>query len=247
MNTLNYYELAVADPYSTDPDFLDAVTNDAALQTVVNDAKENDKIFQSFVLDIPAPSQAHLNAINSMCDEQESTTGSVAQLPKRRLNSFKPYFAIAASFAVMTISVFMLSGNNDYNHNLMEHALNHTSHGAPFAGVTDTSPTLTRVNQQLSLYGAKLTNADHILWSSHCEFEGIASAHLVYKDQAEKINVFLVPKSFDYDAIKKQFSNADFNGTITELARGYLVVVAPKNSNINQIRSNIEEQLDWDI
>jgi len=245
MNTLNNYELAMADPYCTDPDFLEAVKNDSALQQAVIDAKEHDKMFQNFVSDIPVPSKNHMDAINAIC--HETTTSSVTQLPKPRLNSYKPYFAIAASFVVMTISVFMLSGQNNHNLNLMDHALAHTLHGAPFAGATDTNPTLIRVNQQLSLYGASLTNANDILWSSHCEFQGIASAHLVYKNNAAKINVFLVPKSLDFDAIKARFGNDEFNGTITELASGYLVVVAPKNSDINSIRSNIEEQLDWEI
>lgn len=245
MNTLNYYELAVADPYCSDPDFIDAVTNDAALQKAVNQAKENDKLFQDFLLTDLTPSQAHLDTINAICDEPVLST--VVQLPKRQLNSFKPYLAIAASFVVMTVSLFMLSGQNSYNHNLMNHAMSHASHGASFAGATDTNPTLTRVNQQLSIYGAKLTNAENILWSSNCEFEGIASAHLVYKDHASKINVFLVPKSFDYDVIKSRFSNAEFNGTVTELEQGYLVIVAPKSSDINHIKSNIESELNWDI
>ena len=246
MNTLSYYELAVADPHCDDPDFLLAIANDPALSEIVEQAKENDKLFQEFVIDIPAPSQAHLDKINSISSDSK-IDNNVSYLPKRRLAGYKPYFAIAASFIVMTFSLFMLSGQNNYNHNLMDHALAHTSHGAPFAGATDTNPTLARVNQQLSIYGAKLTNAQDILWSSHCEFEGVASAHLVYKNNAAKINVFLVPKSLDFEVIKSQFSNDEFNGTITELKRGYLVVVAPKNSDIVSFKSDIEEQLDWNI
>jgi len=245
MKTLNYFELAMADPYCTDPDFLEAVKNDSALQQAVIDAKENDKMFENFTSDVPAPSQMHLDAIKAICDEPTSST--VTHKNKGHLNSYKPYFAIAASLVVMTVSLFMLSAQNHHNDNLMDHALAHTSHGAPYAGVTDTNPTLTRVNQQLSLYGASLTNANDILWSSHCEFQGIASAHLVYRDNAERINVFLVPKSLDFDEIKTRFSNADFNGTITELSSGYLVIVAPKNSDINSIKSNIEGELDWEI
>lgn len=246
MNTLSYYELAIADPHSEDPAFLAAIADDPMLAKAVDEAKDNDKLFQDFVMDIPEPSQAHLDAIKSICDAPQLDS-NVTTFPKRQLAGYKPYFAIAASFVVMTVSLFMLSGQNNYNHNLMDHALAHTSHGAPFAGATDTNPTLTRVNQQLSLYGAKLTNAQDILWSSHCDFEGVASAHLVYKDNAEKVNVFLVPKSLDFDVVKARFSNDEFNGTITELERGYLVVVAPKDIDINNFKSNLEGQLDWEI
>ena len=34
MNTLNFHELAIADPYNTDPQFLEAVSNDDALQQI---------------------------------------------------------------------------------------------------------------------------------------------------------------------------------------------------------------------
>lgn len=245
MKPLSYYDLAIADPYNSDAEFLKAVAADPALAQVVKEAKENDKLFQEFISDIPEPSAEHLAAIADVCNTP--TLENVTTLPKRQINRFKPYFAIAASFAVMAVSMFMLSGNSHYNHNLMDHALSHTEHGLPFAGATDTNPSLVRVNQQLSVYGAKLTNVDDILWSSHCDFEGVASAHLVYQNQTHKVNVFLVPKSLKFDEIKANFGNDEFNGTITELEDGYLVIVGPKDTDINSFKSNMESQLVWEI
>lgn len=251
MKPLTYYDLAIADPYNEEPDFLDAIANDADLAQVVAEAKENDKLFQDFIADIPEPSNEHMAAIKNISNQSpaeiDAGNDNVAALPKRQINRFKPYFAIAASFAVMAVSMFMLSGNDHYNHNLMNHALSHTSHGQPFAGVTDTNPTLRRVNQQLAVYGAHLSNVDDILWSSHCDFEGVASAHLVYQSQAHKVNVFLVPKSQKFEDIQAKFGNDEFDGTITELDEGYLVIVGPKNSDMASFKTAIENQLDWSI
>lgn len=245
MKPLDYFDLAIADPHNSDPDFLEAVAKDPALAQIVAEAKENDKLFQEFITDIPEPSAEHLAAIQDICNTP--ALDNVTPMPKRQINRFKPYLAIAASFAIMAVSMFMLSGNNHYNHNLMDHALSHTEHGLPFAGATDTNPSLQRVNQQLAVYGAKLTNVDDVLWSAHCDFEGVGSAHLVYQNHTQKVNVFLVPKSQKFEEIQARFGNEQFDGSITELEEGYLVIVGPKNSDITSFKSNMESQLDWSI
>ncbi len=246
MNTLNYYDLAIADPYCTEPDFLKAVANDDALQQIVNDAKVSDNILKSFVEDVPTPSQQHMDFINSIVDTPREVA-SVTTLPKRPFSGVKPYYAIAASFLVMTVSLFMFSDKHEYNHNLMTHALEHTNHGQSFAGAIDSRPTLTRVNNQLALYGAKLTNVDNIRWSSNCDYQGVGGTHIVYQDKANKVNVFLIPKTLSFDDIQNRFGNDLLNGSITELDNGYLVVVAPKSTDIESISSKIESQLEWDI
>lgn len=249
MNTLNFNELAIADPYNTDPAFLEAVANDESLQHIVDEAKGNDKVFQDFLVNIPTPSTAHLDAINAIVDTPKAT---VTSLPKRSFGNVKPYFAIAASLFVMTVSFLMFNeethdhyAHGDYNHNLMTNALAHETH----AYEPKPKQTLTTVNLQLAKYGAQLTTVDNVAWSNDCVFEGVNSAHIIYNDDANKINVYLVSKdeSLDFDMVQENFDNDLLNGSITELEKGYLIVIAPKSSDINRFKSKIETQLDWNI
>lgn len=246
MNELNYYDLAMADPYCTEPDFLSAVANDEVLQQLVNDAKGNDKILKSFMEDVPTPSQQHMDFINSIVDTPREVA-TVTSLPKRSFTGVKPYFAIAASFLVMTVSLFMFNNTDGHNQNLMNYALAHTSHGEFIARAVDARPTLTRVNNQLAVFGAKLKSANNITSSSNCDFQGIHGSHIVYQDHDNKVNVFLIPKTLSFNDIESRFGNARLNGSITELKHGYLVVVAPKSSNIDNLSNEIESQLEWDI
>jgi len=246
MNTINYYELAIADPYCTDPQFLDAVAKDEELQQIVSDAKTSDDMFKSFIVDVPKPSQEHMDFIHNIIDTPLETA-TVTSLNKRPFSGVKPYYAIAASFFIMTVSFFMFDDKHNYNDNLMDHALAHTHYGERFSDLMDGAPSLTRVNNKLALFGAKMTSVANITWASNCEFQGVGSSHIVYQDKENKVNVFLIPKTLSFKAIQKQFSNELLNGSITELKGGYLVVVAPKNSDIDNVSSKIKEQIEWDI
>lgn len=255
MNTLNFHELAIADPYNTDPQFLEAVSNDDALQQIVDEAKRNDQEIQNFLGSVPAPSQTHLDTINAITATPKAT---VTTLHKRPFQSTKPYLAIAASLFVMTVSFLMFNDGSsvqknsqdhyaqgDYNHNLMTNALAHETHSyEPKA-----KQTLATVNFQLARYGARLNTVENVIWSNDCVFEGVKSAHIIYNDDANKVNVYLVAKSesFDFEVAKENFDNDLLNGSITELEKGYLIVIAPKSSDINRFKSKIETQLDWNI
>lgn len=246
MNTLTFKELAIVDPYSQDPEFLNAVSSDKELQDIVNEAKKNDNELAAFMKDIPMPSEKHMSAINNIVNQSRDNVTSISRNP---FKSTKPFMAIAASLFIMTASFFMVNQHDydGYNSNLAVNALEHTDHAMALVQIGNDKPTLTSVNHRLANHGAKLSSASNIVWSKDCEFQGVNSTHLIYNSDDNIVNVFLVPKTQDFDEFKARFENANFNGLITEHERGYLIVVAPKATDINEIESKIDSQLDWEI
>jgi len=246
MKTLTFKELAIVDPYSQDPEFLTAVSNDQELQNIVNEAKKNDNQLAVFMKDIPMPSEKHMSAINNIVNQSRDNVTAITKSP---FTKTKPFMAIAASLFVMTASFLMVNQHDEhtYNSDLALNALAHTNHAMELVNMGDSRPSLTSVNNRLATLGAKLSDAKNILWSKDCEFEGVDSTHLIYDNNDNIVNVFFVPKTLAFDEFKTKFENANFNGIITEHERGYLIVVAPKTTNINDIESTIDSQLDWEI
>jgi len=233
----DFYQIAISEPHSQCPDFLAALANDEQLRAVQQQQIAEEDAMLALFSSTPAPSQTHLDAI-----------AAISSVPDKKSWSINNYMAIAASVLVGILSLNFIDFNHEqHNQHLANHTLNHTSHGHSYAGVTNTHPSLSRVNLQLASYGARIDDVDDLLWNKDCDYEGITSAHLVYQDQSAKINVYVVPDSYQFSEVEKVFSDERYQGTIKKVNSNYLVIVGPKGHDLAPISERIDNELHWNI
>ncbi|MDP2561741.1 DUF3379 family protein [Psychrobium sp. 1_MG-2023] len=246
MNREELYQTAVVDPYNQQPEFLAAIAKDQELARVVEEAQQKDQaLCDFFTKEAPAPSDEFLAKLNAIAEQpRQENSKEVVKVSSSK--TIKPsYFALAASLLLVLFSVKYIGVTPEHNPSLANHALSHTEHGLPFAGVRDTKPQLSYVNAKLESYGASLTNISGMVWAKECDFEGVISAHLVYRHNGERINVFMVPKGENFDSFQAQFANDKHQGEIKEFPQGYMIIVAPKQQPIEPFKQKLEQQLIW--
>jgi len=235
---IDFYQQAISDPHSQCPDFLAAMASDPQLQEVQQQQLAQELKLSALFGDAPTPSQTHLDAINAIgiTDTQQKSW------------SVMNYLAIAASLVLCVVSLKYIDiSPTGYNQKLVSHALNHAAHGHSYAGVTNTHPSLTNVNVQLASYGVSLESGDDLIWNKDCDFEGITSAHLVFQDKKAKINVYVVPDSYEFSQIERIFNDDRYQGTIKKVSNNYLIIIAPKGHDLAPVSGRINRQLQWQI
>lgn len=232
----DYYQQAISEPHSQCPDFLAALASDPALVKLQQEQLQQEQALLDLFSSAPEPSNEHLETINSI---NQNTT--------KHWSSFS-YLAVAASLILCVVSLKYIDiGSGDYNHQLTSHVLNHTAHGHSYAGVTNIHPSLAQVKSHLAVYGANINNIDNLVWNKNCDFEGITSAHLIYQEQQAKINVYLVPDSYEFTEINKVFEDERYHGTIKKVSNNYLVIIGPKGHDLGPITQQIDQDLHWQI
>jgi len=232
-----FYQQAISDPHSQCPDFLAALASDPQLKAVQQSQLQQEEAMLALFKSTPTPSDSHLAAIDAISEQSEKKQWSVNN-----------YLALAASLLLCVVSIKYIDiGSPEYNQQLASHTLNHTAHGHSYAGVINTHPTMGQLNVQLASYGASISNVDDLLWNKDCDYEGITSAHLVYQDQNAKINVYVVPDSYEFSEVEKVFSDDRYQGTIKKVSNNYLVIVAPKGHDLAPISQRINNELHWTI
>jgi len=238
MKQQHHYDMAISDPYCQEPDFLQAVASDTALANLRDQQLNQDQQLLEAFGRAPEPSSEHLDAIMSISDQPTTA---------RKFWSPSGYFALAASVILSVFGAQFMMQSNTYNQDLALHALSHAAHGHSYAGVTNTHPSLDKLNLHLASYNTSLTQANDVIWNKDCDFEGITSAHLVYQHQESRINVYLVPDSYDFKQVELAFSNEKYAGTIKKLGTNYLIVVAQKNIDTTPFKQQLEQQMLWQI
>lgn len=233
-----FTQQVISEPQGQDPDFLDALSDDPSLKAQQAQQIAQDNALQDFFNSAPAPSADHLAKIHAIADAPDAKQWSI-----------KHYVAMAASLVLCVLSLKYIDApaEHGHNHHLVAHSLNHAAHGHSFAGIANTNPTLSQVNHQLASYGAKISNVDNLVWNKNCDFEGITSAHLVYRDQKERINVYIVPDSYEFSEIEHAFSDERYQGIIKKVSDNYLVIVAPKSHDLEPVSDRIVNDLHWSI
>jgi len=233
-----HYDMAISDPYCQDPDFLQAVVHDTNLAALRDAQIEQDQQLAAAFSQAPEPSSEHLAAVMSICKQPAA---------KKKLWSPAGYMALAASVILSVFGAQFMMQSGAHNHDLAQHALNHTAHGHSYAGVIDTHPSLAKLNVLLADYDTRISDAANVLWNKDCDYEGITSAHLVYRHPAGRINVYLVPDSYEFSEVEQAFSNDKFEGTVKKLGSNYLIIVGPKGIDTAPFKREIEQQLLWQV
>ena len=240
MNKEQLMQTALADPHCQEPAFLNALDNDPQLSLAHAQALENDKQLQQFFE----------NSAPKMSSQALDSLYAISEQTSKKSNVLTPkfgYMAIAASLFITLFSLNIINYQDEYNNDLMAHALSHSAHGDETAIISAQAPLLTDLNAELKQYGVQLANAANVVWSKECDFEGIKSAHLIYQVAKTKYDVYLVPKTLEYSAIATSFDNEKYHGTIEEFANGYLVIVSPINKAIESFKRSVTEQVLWQI
>lgn len=235
--THTYDQQAVSEPLSEEQAFLDALASDPELLAIQQQQLNDDKLIFDAFHQTPTPTDEHINKLLDISNQPQDI---------QRNWSPMSYIAMAASVLVAVVSVqFFGFSDGGHNQNLSDYAIEHTVHGQHYAGIRNTHPSLVKVNHQLASYGAKTSNVSSLLWNKDCDFEGITSAHLVYQHKDEKINVYIVPASYQFERVEQAFKNDRYHGTIKKLNDNYLIIVAPKKLEVEPFIKQIDKDIVW--
>jgi len=241
-----FYRIAVADPDCQAPDFLAAVARDAELAAQVSEAKQfNHQL--GIVFEPPQPSESLTNKLLEICETErikpQEPISPIAKKPAK----FVVNLAIAASFAVAAVSFSLLQSHHFVNQDLASHAMAHTAHGANFAGVINERPSISSVNYRMASLGAKFNdNLTDLTWFNGCSFDGVNSLHLVFAGKTGPINVFIVPKTGDFD-FQAQYGNSTYQGIAQEYKAAYVMIVGLKDEVLQPFKKKIDQAIQWNI
>ena len=228
MNNQTLRQMLLADPYSTDPQLLAALAQDASLQQFADQLKQQQQALED-ALQVPVP---------PMLAEQ------LMQIPQQRqpLHAYWRPLALAASVALMSLiglKLYFASFATD----LGEHALAHVYHEQAYLESHASNQPLSEVNLKLASFGASLEDwQDEIIYARYCNFQGVRSLHLAVKTASGYATVFVVPKEAEL-AFAAQFADKHYQGLTLEMANANVVVVSRNAEDLQQVPQKLRQKL----
>lgn len=239
MDDLKFRRHAYSDPKSQDEQFIKHIRKNSENQSFVNELIALDsKIEQALNIEVPE------NLADKILLNQQLQQGQIQHRRKGKLTSV---VAIAASVILLTI--IGLNVLNIVPINLGQHALAHVLH-EPEGFINEHPIPITKVNTQLKSINGLTTQGftqspGEILYTAHCDFQGVESLHLVLRTTQGKVTVFILPidKRMKLEpnfaskgALNKQFTG---QGVITD--DNYILLVGKHGTDFQQVKQQLVE------
>ncbi|MBM7073093.1 DUF3379 domain-containing protein [Shewanella sp. 202IG2-18] len=230
MDDLEFRRKVFSDPNSQEPDFLQAINDNAGRKDTLNSVKAlNDRISDALNVDTP--------------DGMAERLILRQQLKQHHIHKRKTGFtlAMAASVAFVAGIAFTLLRNAPVD--LTEHAIAHVYH-EDVAMSADQDIGFSDLNKQLvslvSMKGAHFTQQPgEVHYSSYCDFQGVRSLHMVMQGQDGKVTVFIVPEEKRMQ-FEKSFSDKKYQGMTFKKDGAYMVLVGEDKADLNYVKKELE-------
>ena len=230
MDDLEFRRKVFSDPNSQEPDFLQAIDEDAGRRDTLNNLKAlDDRI--SDALNVQTPDGFTERLILRQQLKQH-------HVQKRRTGFV---LAIAASVAFAAGVSFTLLRNAPIN--LAEHAIAHVYHEGK-AMRANQNIGFNQVNKQLvslvNMKGAHFTQQPgEVYFSAYCDFQGVRSLHMVMQGKDGKVTVFIVPEEKRMQ-FKKSFTDKKYEGMTFKKDGAYMVLVGEDKADLNYVKKELE-------
>lgn len=162
---------------------------------------------------------------------------------QKKQPSYRRY-AMAASIALLSLLSFWGLQQQRYSSNIAEHALAHIRHEVAAFQSNENLP-LIEVNELLAELGGQFKAASGtIRYARFCDFEGTRSLHLVIATEDGLYTVFVLPKQHTLEGFA-DFSDQDFAGLTTRLAKADVVVVASHQQPLQPFMQKLVKEIQF--
>ncbi|WP_440904370.1 DUF3379 family protein [Catenovulum sp. SX2] len=237
MDDLEFRRKVFADPKHLDDEIKQAAQADASKKRFVDEMQNlESKLERCMKVDVPDDLASRIILRQSL-DEHKSEQ-------KRKMTW---YMATAASVAfAIGIGFSQMSQNPEFT-NINQLAMQHVYDDALYHASLDLDVPLTEVNAKLAGYGAELTDSiGHIYSANYCQMQAIRALHLVIDGQQGQVNIFVMPKT-DIELDWQHIADEKMQGKASRLQGVDVIYIAPKQEDMQQVQSHLEDKLKWRI
>jgi len=229
MDNLELQRILLANPFSTHPDVLAALAQDADLQQFAAELQQQQRELED-ALQVPIP---------PMLAER------LLQLPEQQPKSHRRWFAplaMAASIALVSVLGIQLY-QESFATDLGSHALAHVYHEENFMLSHTSAQPLADVNLKLADFSASLQDwQDEIIYARYCTFQGVRSLHLAVKTDSGYATIFVVPKDAEL-SYSEHFADDQYQGLTLAMAKANIVIVSSNASDLKQLPKKLTDKL----
>lgn len=226
MDDLTFRRTIYAEPFTKDPDVIDAAAKDPKKQAFWNDIKRMEKQLQA-AMDITVPENLAEKLIlrQSLSEHKQASQ-------KRPW-----YLAIAAS--VVFASVLTIGMLNTTSTKLSDDVFAHMSH-VNAEIMKGTAVDSDSINNKLATFNGQV-NGDlgEVVSANYCYLDKIKSLHLIIRGENGLMSLFVVPDSIS-ESLSDTFSNATYQGASFLLESAKVIVVAQNKSDVELLKQRAQ-------
>lgn len=229
MDDITFRRTIYADPFTQDPEVLEAAKNDPKKQAFWEEIRAMEASLEQ-AMNVPVPDGLAEKLIlrQSMKDFQ--------QHKKRR----PWYLALAAS--ILFASVLTMSMLNQEPNTLKSDVLSHMSH-VGYELFKGGNVDLATVNNKLAAYNGRIDEGlGEIVSANYCYLDSIKSLHLIIRNQSGLSSLFVIPSEVS-KSIEENFSNDDYSGAAFLLESAKVIVVADSAAQVEAMKAKAKTLL----
>ncbi|WP_371195533.1 DUF3379 family protein [Glaciecola sp. SC05] len=233
MDDLNFRRTIYADPYTKDPEILEAAKSDPKKQAFWDEVRMMEASLEQ-AMNVPVPEGLADKLIlrQSMDDFQ--------QQKKRR----PWYLALAASVflaSILSVSLLM-QGPTDLKSDVYAH-MSHMSYELNKSGKVD----LAMVNDKLATYNGQVNEGiGEIVSANYCYLDSIKSLHLIIKGKDGLASLFVMPSEIS-KTIDDDFSNDVYTGSAFLLESAKIIIVGETSAQVEELKAKAKTLLSFSI
>lgn len=229
MDDLRFRKTVLADPFTSDPEIIQAAKEESDKRKFWDEVKAMEYGLQD-AMKVPIPE----NLAEKLILRQSLSSHEEAR-------SKRPwYLALAASAlvaSVLTVGV-LNSGKSTLASDVFAH-LNHVNFEIMKSGNFD----LNELNTKLASFnGEVIGDLGDIVSANYCYLDKIKSLHLIVRGENGLTSLFVVPDSIS-DSIGDSFSNGSFIGSAFLLESAKIIVAGENKNDVESLKSLAREAL----
>jgi hypothetical protein len=233
MDDITFRRTIYADPFTKDPEVIEAAKNDPKKQAFWDDIKQMEASLEQ-AMNIPVPEDLAEKLILNQ---------SINRFQKHKKR--QPwYLALAAS--VVLASVLSIGLINSSSGNLTNDVFAHMDHVAYEInkyGKTD----IASVNNKLASYNGQVKEGmGDIVSANYCYLNSIKSLHLIIKGEQGLTSLFVVPSQLS-KSVEQEFNNNVYTGSAFLLKSAKIIIVGENASQVALLKEKAKQLMSFSV
>lgn len=231
MDDLTFRKTVYADPFTKDPEVIEAAAKDQKKQAFWDELKAMEIELQAAMnVQVPEHLAEKLILRQTLSDHKSATQ-------KRPW-----YIALAASVVFASILSFsMLSSNANQ---LSDDVLAHMSH-VDIELMKSAKVDLNSVNDKLASFNGQVDGElGEVVSANYCYLDKIKSLHVIIRGENGLTSLFVVPDSIT-DSIGKTFSDATYQGASFLLESAKVIIVGENKNDVERLTQRAKQSMSF--
>jgi hypothetical protein len=231
MDDLTFRKTVYAEPFTKDPEIIEAAAKDQKKQAFWDELKAMEIELQA-AMNVQVPEHlAEKLILRQTLSEHKSAT------QKRPW-----YIALAASVVFASILSFsMLSSNANQ---LSDDVLAHMSH-VDLELMKSAKVDLDSVNDKLASFNGQVDGElGEVVSANYCYLDKIKSLHVIIRGENGLTSLFVVPDSIT-DSIGKTFSDATYQGASFLLESAKVIIVGENKNDVERLEQRAKQTMSF--